>query len=208
MLPSGLDAQFGTPYLRSAGFDTDIGAFIESSAVPSPPGRMSHPVFKDDTVAEGALAIGQTLWLGGFLMTACSAAAPKMTSRVIESNLQVNSELAEQLDPMELSSLNELLDRIAALGVTTDYDQIGPKPDLREINSPQVTHHVAVVEGQCGDPSSILRTSYVWILDPSKPDTRGGGDVTQGLNLESGSGQIYRKTSKNPNFRVRKLLVP
>ena len=23
MLPSGLDAQFGTPYLRSAGFDTD-----------------------------------------------------------------------------------------------------------------------------------------------------------------------------------------
>ena len=56
---------------------------------------------------------------------------------------------------MELSSINELLDRIAALGVATDYDQIGPKPDLREINSPQVTHHVAVVEGQCGDPSSI-----------------------------------------------------
>ena len=24
LLPSGLDAQFGTPYLRSAGFDTDI----------------------------------------------------------------------------------------------------------------------------------------------------------------------------------------
>ena len=48
---------------------------------------------------------------------------------------------------MELSSLNELLDRIAALGVATDYDQIGPKTDLREINSPQVTDHVAVVEG-------------------------------------------------------------
>ena len=28
-----LDAQFETPYPRSAGFDTDIGAFIESSAV-------------------------------------------------------------------------------------------------------------------------------------------------------------------------------
>ena len=55
-----------------------------------------------------------------FLMTACSATAPTMTSRVIESNLHVNSELAEQLDPMELSSLNELLDRIAALGVATD----------------------------------------------------------------------------------------
>ena len=46
---------------------------------------------------------------------------------------------------MELSSLNELLDRFAALGVAMDYDQIGPKPDLREINSPQVTHHVAAL---------------------------------------------------------------
>ena len=88
---------------------------------------------------------------------------------------------------MELSSLNELLDRIAALGVATDYDQIGLKPDPREIDSPQVTHHVAVVEEQFGNPSSILRTSYVWIPDPSKPDTRGGEDVTQDLNLESGS---------------------
>ena len=55
-------------------------------------------------------------------MTACSAAAPTMTSRVIKSNLHVNSELAEQLDPMELSSLNELLDRFAAwesLRITT-----------------------------------------------------------------------------------------
>ena len=149
---------------------------------------MSHPVFKDDTVAKGALAVGQTLRLGGFLMTAYSAAAPTMNSRVIKSNLHVNSELAEQLDPMELSSLNELLDRIAALGVTTDYDQIGPKPDLREINSPQVTHHVAVVEEQCGNPSSILRTSYVRIPDPSKPETHGREDVTQDLNLESGDG--------------------
>ena len=97
---------------------------------------MLFPVFKDGAVAKGALAISQTLWLVGFLMTACSIAAPTMTSRVIESNLHINSELAEQLDPMELSSLNELLDRITALGVATDYDQIGPKPNLREINSP------------------------------------------------------------------------
>ena len=83
-------------------------------------------------------------------MTACSAAAPTMTSRVIKIDLHVNSEFAEQLDPMELSSVNELLDRIAALGVATDYDQIGLKPDPREIDSPQVTHHVAVVEEQCG----------------------------------------------------------
>ena len=133
-------------------------------------------------------------------MTACSASTPTMTSRAIENNIHISSELAEQLDPMELSSINELLDRIAALGVATDYDQIWPKPDLREINSLQVTHHVAVVEGQCGDPSSILRTSYVRIPDPSKPDTRGGEDITQDLNLESGDGLDSLTTSRNPNF--------
>ena len=69
-----------------------------------------------------------------------------------------------------------------------DYDQIGPKTDLREINSPQATHHVAVVEEQYGDPSSILRTGYVRIPNPSKPDSRGGMDVDQVLNLKSGSG--------------------
>ena len=45
-----------------------------------------------------------------------------------------------------------------------------------------------MVEEQCGKPSSIVRTSYVQIPDPSKPDTHGGEDVTQDLNLESGSG--------------------
>ena len=121
-------------------------------------------------------------------MAAPLAVAPMMASRVITHNFRINSELAEQMDTIELSSINELLDRFAALGVAMDYDHIGPKPDLREINSPQVTHHVAVVEGQCGDPSSILRTSYVRIPDPSKPDTRGGEDITQDLNLESGDG--------------------
>ena len=97
---------------------------------------MPHPVFKDGTVAKEALAVDQTLRLGGFLMTACSAAAPTMTSRVIKSNFHVNSEFAEQLDSMELSSVNELLDRIATLGVATNYDRIRLKPDQREINSP------------------------------------------------------------------------
>ena len=89
---------------------------------------------------------------------------------------------------MELSSLNELLDRIAALGVTTEYNQIGLKTDLREINSPQATHHVAVVEEQRGDSSSMLKTSYVRIPDPSMPDFRGGTDANQILNLKSGIG--------------------
>ena len=121
-------------------------------------------------------------------MTACSAAAPMMTSRVIESNLHINSEFAEQLDPMELASINELLDRIAALGVATDFDQIGLKTDLREINSPQATNHVTVVEEQRDDSSSMLKTSYVRIPDPFMPDSRGGTDVNQVLNLKSGIG--------------------
>ena len=71
-------------------------------------------------------------------MTASSAAAPTMTSRVIKSDLHVSSEFAEQIDPIVVSSENVLSDRIAALGVATDYDQIGPKTDLREINSPRL----------------------------------------------------------------------
>ena len=107
---------------------------------------MARLVVKENITSRGALAVGQTLRLGGFVMTACSATVPMTTSRVIENSLHVSSGLAEQLDPIELSSLNELLDRIAALGVATDYDQIGLKPDQREINSPPVTHQIAVVE--------------------------------------------------------------
>ena len=132
---------------------------------------MPFPVFKGSAIVKGALATGQTIRLGGFLMTACSAAAPTMTSRVIKSDLHVNSEFVEQLDPMELSSVNELLDRIAALGFATDYDQIGLKTDLREINSPQATNHVTVVEEQRDDSSSMLKTSYVRISSLEEPDT-------------------------------------
>ena len=121
-------------------------------------------------------------------MTACPATASTMTSRVIESNLHVNSEFAEQLDPAELSSVNELLDRIAALGVATDYNRIGLKTNLREINSPQVTHHVMVVEEHRDDPSPILKTSRVRATEPSMPDSRGGADSDQALNIKSGIG--------------------
>ena len=45
-----------------------------------------------------------------------------------------------------------------------------------------------MVEEQCGDSSSMIKTNYVRIPDPSMPDSRGGKDVTQALNLKSGSG--------------------
>ena len=92
---------------------------------------MARLVVKDNITSGGALAVGQTLRLGGFVMTARSTVAPTMTSRVIKNSLHVSSKYAKRMDPMELSSLNELLDRIAALGVTTDYDRIGLKPDQR-----------------------------------------------------------------------------
>ena len=61
-------------------------------------------------------------------MTARSAVAPMMTSRVIKNSLHVGSGFTEQMDPMEISSLNELLDRIAALGVATTMIGSGLNP--------------------------------------------------------------------------------
>ena len=64
------------------------------------------------------------------------------------------------MDPADVSCLNELLDRIAALGVATDYDLVGLKPDQREIRSPPVTHLVTVVEEQVEDTTPpMLKTS-------------------------------------------------
>ena len=126
---------------------------------------MARLVVKDNINPGGALAVGQTLRLGGFVMTARSAAMPMMTSWVIENSLHIGSKFTEQMDPMDLSYLNKLLDRIVALGVATDYDRIGLKPDQREINSPLVTHQIAVVEEPCGDSPFILSTNYVWIPD-------------------------------------------
>ena len=115
------------------------------------------------------------------------------------------------MDLVELASLNELLDRIAALGVTTDYDRIGLNPDQREINSPPVTHHIAVVEEQCGNSSSILRTNYVRIPELSEPDTRLWEDITLALNLESGSGpglSGYTSEPELPKLEIPRPLDP
>ena len=111
-------------------------------------------------------------------MAAPSAVAPTMASRVITHNLHINSELAEQIDPMELSSLIELLDRIASLGVATDYDRIGLKPDQRDIRSPLATHEIAVVEEPHTDRPSTLRMNYVRITKLLEPNTCSKEDMT------------------------------
>ena len=94
---------------------------------------MTRLVLKDNITAGGGLAPGQTLRLGGFTMTVRSTVKPTMTSRAIENPLRIDSKHSKQMDPTEFSSLNELLDRIAALGIATDYDRIGFKPDQRDI---------------------------------------------------------------------------
>ena len=141
-------------------------------------------------------------------MAAPSVVAPMMASRVIMHNLHDQSELAEQMDLIELSSLNELLDRIAALGVATDYDRIGLKPDQREINSPPVTHQIAMVEEQHSDSSSILRTNYVRIPELSEPDTRLREDMAQTLNLESGSGPDLLSNIPEPELPSSEAPLP
>ena len=153
---------------------------------------MTRLVLKDNITARGELAPGQTLQLGDFTMTARSAVKPTTTSRAIENPLRIDPKHSKQMDPAEFSSLNELLDHIAALGVAMDYDQIGLKPDQREINSPPVTHQIAVVEEQHIDSPSILRTNYVRIPELSEPDTRLREDMAQPSNLESDSGPVIR----------------
>ena len=169
---------------------------------------MARLVVKDNITSGGALAVGQTLRLGGFIMTARSAGAPTTTSRVIENSLHIGSKFTEQMDPMELSYLNELLDRIAALGVATDYDRIGVKPDQREINSPPVTHKIAVVEEQCGNSPSILRTNYVRIPELSEPDTRPWEDIALTLNLESGCMPNLRGNILEPELPSSEAPLP
>ena len=70
LLPSILDGQFGTPYPRSAGFDTDIGAFIESSTVPSTKGLMAPSIVNDDAVQGETFLPGQIFVFGGFALRA------------------------------------------------------------------------------------------------------------------------------------------
>ena len=67
-----LDAQFGTPYPRSAGFDTDIGAFIESSSVSSPIGSMASSIVNNDAVQGETFLPGQIFVFGGFALRANS----------------------------------------------------------------------------------------------------------------------------------------
>ena len=64
---------------------------------------MARLVLKDNVTSRGALAPGQTLRLGGFIMTARSVAAPTMTSRAVENPLRIKSEHPKEMDLTDLS---------------------------------------------------------------------------------------------------------
>ena len=111
------------------------------------------------------------------------------------------------MDPMELSSLNELLDRIAAMGVAMDYDRIGLKPDQRDIRSPPATHEIAVVEeSHVGRPSTW--TNYVRITEFSEPNPHPKDYMTQVPNFESGAGPKGLGNTPDPELSGSVLPVP
>ena len=72
LLPLALDTQFRTPYPRFAGFDTDIGAFIESSSVSLPLGLMAPSIIHSDVVQGDTFLPGQIFVFGGFALWANS----------------------------------------------------------------------------------------------------------------------------------------
>ena len=106
---------------------------------------MARLVINNNITSGGCLASGQTLQFDGFTVRACTAVEPVTIPTAAGHRLRIGPKYSKKLDPAVLS-LNELLDRIAALRVSMDYDRIGLKPDRREINHPPITHLVAVVE--------------------------------------------------------------
>ena len=60
------------PLPRSASFDTDIGAFIESSTVPSTKGSMAPSIVNNDAVQGETFLPGQIFVFGGFALRANS----------------------------------------------------------------------------------------------------------------------------------------
>ena len=65
-----------------------------------------------------------------------------------------------------------------------------------------------MVEEQCSNSSSILRTNYIRIPELFEPDTRGGEDVTQALNLESSSGPDLLGNIPEPELPSSETLPP
>lgn len=107
---------------------------------------MARLVINDNITSGRSLSTGKILQLGGFIFGSRMAIKPIAPPTIAKHRLRIGLENSEKMDPADVSSLNKLLDRIAALGVSTNYGRIGLKPNQREINHPPITHLVAVIE--------------------------------------------------------------
>ena len=152
---------------------------------------MARLVINDNITSGRNLTSGQVLQLGGFTMGARTAVKPTTAPTIAKHHLRISLEHSEKMDLVDILSLNELLDCIAALELATDYDQIGLKPDQREINLSPITHLVAIIKEQAEDTSSPrLKTSYVRTSEPIESDTLPSGGTphlpNSGSDIESG----------------------
>ena len=98
---------------------------------------MARLVINSDITSGRSLTSGQVLQHSGFTVGARTTIKTKASPMIAKHHPRIGLEYSEKMDPADISSLNELLDRIAALGLSTDYDRIGLKPDQREINLPR-----------------------------------------------------------------------
>ena len=89
---------------------------------------MARLVINNNSTSRGCLASGKTLQFGGFTIRACAAVEPATPPMDAGHRPRISPKYSEKLDPTGVSSLKELLDRIAAVGVSTDYDRIRLKP--------------------------------------------------------------------------------
>ena len=77
---------------------------------------MARLVVNDKITSVRALVPRQILQIGNFTIGARPAIKPKVASRIAENHFGINPESVDKMDPTNISSLSELLDRIAALG--------------------------------------------------------------------------------------------
>ena len=133
---------------------------------------MARLVINNNITSGGCLDSGQTLQFGGFTIRAhvvVDGGTPPMAAGHCP---RIGPKYSKKLDSADVLSLNELLDRIATLGVSMNYDRIRLKPDEREINHPPITHFVAVVQELATYTFlPILKTKYVQVPESLESDT-------------------------------------
>ena len=99
------------------------------------------------------------------------AFAPAALPAVIEHHPYVDSGHSDDATSADLSPLNELLDRIAALGLSSPGDPIGSKSGHDEIDPSPITRLVAAVEDGAIETSPLeTETVIVRISEPFEPN--------------------------------------